>query len=89
MRGTEDQQSPPEMQSTTAARQANYEDYSFSLGREDSAVEPVRPESLRMRPATDFECRRARFSCFPPKPDENSQNPVILGFTLGAALLQR
>jgi len=27
----------------------------------------------------DSEGRRARFSCFSPKPDENRQNPVIFG----------
>jgi len=32
MRGTKDQQSPPEMQSTMAARQANDEDFSFWTG---------------------------------------------------------
>jgi len=32
-----------------------------------------------LRPSTDSEGRRACFSCFSPKPDENRRNPVIFG----------
>ena len=51
--------------------------FGLLIRKEDPGWDPVRPESLR--PSTDSEGRRARFSCFSLKPDENRRNPVIFG----------
>jgi len=61
MRSTKDQQSPPEMQSTTAARQANDKDFSFWTGYPEGRPR-VGPSSTR-KPVT-FNGLRGRQSSF-------------------------
>jgi len=84
MRGTEHQQSPPEMQSTMAAKAGKTARiFSFSLGW--IAGGTTQGWSLFDQKTCDRDLQRTLsaaelvFTVFHRKPDENRQNRVILG----------